>query len=244
MLLNGASLGGIVTAQALEQADLGNVVGALTLCGALAGSRNWDAALDLRLVYDVIAAGVPGAQIPGGAEGLPAGSTLTFTDVAVAVNAATGILLPPAFRTPAQQARLDQLLAVTQLPESFLLIDMFFATFGLSDLVHSQGKLNGKIGTGNAGVSYGDADIDALIQRVTPNPGAANRLEKHYTPTGSVGAAKIVSLHTDKDGLVVVENESAYAAAQARLADGTAIRWRDGRWSVDPSRDVSFLEVG
>src|SRR5919201_3731643 len=120
----------------------------------------------------------------------------------------------PALRTPAQQARLDQLLAVTQLPESFLLIDMFFATFGLSDLVHSQGKLNGKIGTGNAGVSYGDADIDALIQRVTPNPGAANRLEKHYTPTGSVGAAKIVSLHTDKDGLVVVENEneSAYAA--------------------------------
>jgi len=44
----GGSLGGIVTAQAIEQANLGNVVGAYPFCGAVAGSRSWDGAIDLR----------------------------------------------------------------------------------------------------------------------------------------------------------------------------------------------------
>ena len=79
VIVTGGSLGGAVTAQAIEEAHLGNVVGAYTLCGAVAGSRNWDGALDLRLIYDVVAASTPGAQIPGGAEGLPEGSTLTVT---------------------------------------------------------------------------------------------------------------------------------------------------------------------
>jgi hypothetical protein len=81
----------------------------------------------------------------------------------------------------------------------------------MSDLVHDPRKLSGKIGTGNAGVDYGDPAINASINRVVPNPGAANRLGKNYTPTGNVGKTKIVSLHTDKDGLVLVENEGEYA---------------------------------
>ena len=106
--MTGASLGGIVTAAALERAELGNVVGALSLCGALAGSRNWDGALDARLVYDVLCDAVPGAAIPGGAEGLPLGSTMTQTQLALAVNACFGILLPPPNRTdrPEGAARL------------------------------------------------------------------------------------------------------------------------------------------
>ncbi len=211
VFVTGASLGGIVTAAAIEEANLGNVVGAYPICGALAGSRNWDAATDLRLVYDTVCSTVPGAALPGGAEGLPEGSALTSTQLALAVNACTGILLPPPLRSPAQIANLNQILAVTQLPESFLLTDMGFATFGLSNLVHSQGKLNGKVGVGNQGVDYGDAFIDGSIERVAPNPGAANRLGRHYSPTGRVGDVRIVSLHTDKDGLVIVENESAYA---------------------------------
>ena len=71
VIVTGASLGGIVTAAALERAEIGNVVGALSLCGALAGSRNWDGALDARLVYDVLCDAVPFAAIQGGAEGLP-----------------------------------------------------------------------------------------------------------------------------------------------------------------------------
>ena len=41
---------------------------------------------------------------------------------------------------------------------------------------------------------------------------ARRRLLENFTPTGRVGDVKIVSLHTDKDGLVIVENESEYAA--------------------------------
>ena len=52
--VTGGSLGGIVTAAAIEKAHLGNVVGALSICGAVGGSRNWDGALDLRLTYDAV----------------------------------------------------------------------------------------------------------------------------------------------------------------------------------------------
>jgi len=207
----GASLGGIVTAQAIEQAKLGNVVGAMSMCGATAGSRVWDGALDLRLIYDVVASGIPGAAIPGGAEGLPEDSDFNEIDFVFAVNAATGILLSPEFRTPQQQANLDKILEVTGIPQTFLLADMHFATFGLSDLVHDSMKLGGAIGVGNDGVIYGDIEIDRDVQRVTSDPVANQYLGWHYTPSGIVGEAKIVQIHTDKDGLVIVENAGEYA---------------------------------
>jgi len=215
IFLNGASLGGIVTAHALEKANLGNVVGAYPICGALAGSRNWDAGLDLRLIYDNVCGAVPGAAIPGAETGLPApgfpGFPYSQTQMALAMDACTGLLVQPIFRTPAQAAKLAQILAVTQIPnESFLLTDMGFALFGMSNVIFDPAKLDGGQGIGNVGAVYSDAAINASIQRVSPNPGAANRLRKAFTPKGNVGDVKIVSLHTDEDGLVVIENEKEY----------------------------------
>jgi hypothetical protein len=210
IFLTGASLGGIVTADAIENAHLGNVVGAFTFCGAMAGSRNWDGALDLRLVYDTVCSSVPAANIPGGAYGLPEGSTLTPSQMASAVNACTGILSGP-YQTPDQLARLSKILSVSQLPANMLLTDMSYCTFAMSNLYNDPQKLNGHLGTGNANVDYGDAFINQTIARVSPNPGANNKLERNYTPTGAVGNTKIVSLHTDKDGLVIVENQNEYA---------------------------------
>lgn len=212
VFVTGGSLGGIVTAAAVEEAHLGNLAGALSLCGPVAGSRNWDAALDLRLIYDAVCQEVPGAYIPGGAEGLPDGFPFSRDDLALAVNACTGILLPPAMRTPAESERLQQILDTVRIPEGFLLRDMRYATLNMRDLVHDPRKLAGHIGTGNVGVDYGDAFIDQNIARVSPHPGAQNRLARHYTPTGNVGETKILSMLTDKDGLVVVENASAYAS--------------------------------
>ncbi len=213
VLVTGASLGGIVTAAAVEKANLGNLTGAFTFCGANAGSRNWDGALDLRLVYDAICSSVPGAAIPGGAEGLPAGSTRTVNDNALSAHACFGILAPPAFRTPAQAARLAQFLAETDIPENFVVTDVaFYTTLGMADLVHDPAKLDGRVGVGNLGVTYEDPAIDAAIARVAAQPGAANRLRKNFTPDGSVGATRNVALYTDKDGLVIVENGSEYAS--------------------------------
>jgi hypothetical protein len=212
IFLHGFSLGGIVTAQGIE-ANLGNVVGAYPACGAMAGSRSWDGAIDFRLVYDAICADVPGAFIPGGGTGLPerfTESDFDQTDMALAAQACFGILAPPAGRTPEQTMRLDQLLEVTQLPESFVLTDLVFSVFGLSDLIYDKKKLNGKQGMGNIGVVYNDPEIDADIERVATHPGGKNRHTKNFTPSGKVKDVKIISTHTSGDGLVIVEQQQPY----------------------------------
>jgi hypothetical protein len=224
VFLNGASLGGIVTAQLVEKAHIGNVVGAYPICGAVAGSRNWDAGIDTRLTYDAVCANTPSAFIDGGGQGLPEPGFPTYVippgtspldnevTMALKVNECMGILTPEDFRTPQQQANLVAFLTETQFPASFILTDMGFALFGLSDLIWNRAKLNGKQGVGNVGVTYDIPAIDASIERVSTNPGGANRLGRNYTPSGVVGDVKIVSMHTDQDGLVIVENESEYAS--------------------------------
>ncbi len=212
VILHGGSLGGIVTAQGVEKLGA-NVVGAYPVCGALSGSRSWDGAIDLRLIYDAVCTGVPGGTLPGGATGLPAPGFppgLSNTAIAIAVNTCTGVLTPVAFRTPAQQARLNLLKSVTTLPENFIVTDMVFGTNGLSNLIFAPDKLAGGQGVGNIGVPYNDPGINASIQRVTADHQAAKDLEKNFTPKGDVGATKIVSIHTDGDGLVLVEQEKEY----------------------------------
>lgn len=201
-----------MTAAALERTDLGNVAGAFMLCGAVAGSRNWDFALDLRLIYDAVCADIPQAAIPGGAKGLPANSLITPGQVQAAVNACTGILKSRAKRTKKQKKNLKKILELSGFPQSFLLTDMWYVTFGMSDLVHDRRKLRGKIGTGNVDVVYGDPSIDESIDRERPRKKFARKLRKNFTPKGRIGDTKIISIHTDKDGLVIVENESEYAA--------------------------------
>jgi len=227
VFVTGASLGGIVTARDIEAGLLGNVVGALPICGALAGSRLWEGGVDLRLLYDFVCDGVPGADIAGGADGLPPGTQptdLNRLQLAGAVQACTGAVLPD-IATPAQDQRLQRILDLTGLPESFFLVDMDFVTFGLSNLVHDPDKLGGATALGNENVDYGDAAINAGIARVKPDPAARQRLFDSYTPTGNVGDVKIVSIHTDKDGLVLVENESAYASVvpAANLTTGIVV---------------------
>ena len=198
--------------RAIEKLDV-EPVGAYPICGALAGGRSWDGAIDLRLVYDAICGAVPGGALPGGATGLPAPGFppgLSQVAIATAVNTCTGVLLPVAFRTPAQQARLNQLKSVTTLPENFIVTDMVFVTNGLSNLIQAPDKLDGGQGVGNVGVTYNDAGIDATIQRVAYDNKAHKDLGKNFTPKGEVGATKIVSIHTDGDGLVIVEQEKDY----------------------------------
>jgi len=213
IILNGASLGGIVTARDIEAGFLDNVVGALPICGAVAGSRVWDGGFDVRQIYDTLCDAVPGGEIPQ-LPGLPYLPPPTFDENALglAVNTCIGILLPAEARTAEQADRLAKFLAVTGLPESFVLIDMGFAVYGLADLLYDPRKMGGANPFDNAHVVYGDAAINASIGRVSPDPGARERLVEYFTPSGKVGSTKIVSLHTDKDGLIIIENESSYAS--------------------------------
>jgi hypothetical protein len=237
VIVSGASLGGIVTAAALEQADLGNVVGALTYCGILGGSRNWDAALDFRLLYDLTCAGMPGAQVPGGAKGLPKNTNLTRRDVEGAVNACTGVNLRKSQRSRKQKKNLKQLVKVGKIPESFIETVMWYSTFGMSDLVYDRAKLKGKLGVGNQNVDYGKAKINRTIQRVKPKRKAAKKLAKNFTPTGNVGDVKIVALHTSGDGLVFVENLGEYASVvpPANLTTAVAVENRPSHCLFNPA---------
>jgi hypothetical protein len=212
VLIYGASLGGLVTVQAVEQAELGNVVGAMPICGALAGSRSWDGGVDLRLLWDEVCGSVPGAAIPGGAKGLafPPDPNFTQVSLGLAINACTGLPLPAAQRTAEQQARLDRLLMLTGIPENFIITDMGFSTFGLFDLTYDPRKMNGAMAMDNSGVDYGDAAINTGIERAVADQAARQKLTNNYTPTGLVGDVKLVSIHTDKDGLVLVEQEADY----------------------------------
>ena len=211
VLVYGASLGGIVTARDIEEGLIPNVVGAMPICGAVGGSRIWDGGVDLRLIYDVLCGDVPGAAIPGGANGLPFPPDPNFDQNAlgIAVNQCFGLLTPP---TPEQTARLGQFLSLTGLPVEFVLTDMGFSTFGLADLVYDPRKLAGFPAFDNTNVDFGDAAVNADIERISPDPITRKRFLGNYTPNGKVGDVKIVSIHTDKDGLVIVENQSEYAA--------------------------------
>lgn len=222
VIVTGASLGGIVTARDLEEGLIPNITGAMPICGALTGSRTWDAAVDLRLLYDLVCGEVPGAAIPGGANGLPFPPDPNFDNAALglAINACFGL---PAVPSADQAARLGQFLALTAIPVEFIGTDMGFVTFGLADLVFDPRKLAGASAFDNANVDYGDPLVNGAIDRVTPDQEARRKLVDNYTPTGNVGDAKIVSLHTDKDGLVIVENESSYAAAVPASQLTTAI---------------------
>ncbi len=222
VLIYGASLGGLVTARDIEAKLIPNIVGAMPICGAMAGSRLWDGGVDLRLIYDAICGDVPGAAIPGGANGLPFPPNFSENDLGIALNACFGV---PAVPNPEQAARLGQLLAVTGLPVEFLGTDMGFSTFGLADLVYDPRKLGGGMAFDNSDVDFGNAGINAAIERIQSDPVSRQRIVDNYTPSGKVGDVKIVSIHTDKDGLVLVENQNEYASIvpAANLTTGILI---------------------
>jgi hypothetical protein len=218
VILTGASMGGLVSIQGVEAAGgLGAgapVVAAYSLCGALAGSRIWDLALDLRLVYDAVCADVSGGRIPGGASGYPDWPRDALDEVLVglAVQTCTGILEPPAQRSANQRRRLAAILELTRIPEELFLADLAIAVFGLSDLVHDPQKLGGAAALTNLGIVYGDPEVDREIARVAATAEGRARLLAAYTPTGAVGEARILALHSDRDGLVFVEHLGEYAA--------------------------------
>ncbi len=245
VILYGASLGGIVTAHALEKAKLGNVTGALMFCGAVAGSRNWDGALDMRLLYDAVCSDVPDAAIPGGAKGLPKNTSLTRADVEGAANACFGLDRKKKRRTAGQKRRLKKFLEVARIPESFVQTNLWYVTFGLSDLTYDRKKMRGKVAIENKNVQYGDAEIDATIERVAARKARKRRLARNYTPRGNVGDVKIVSIHTDKDGLVIVENESAYASVvpPGNLTVGVAVERTPSHCIFTPSEIVGAWEA-
>lgn len=212
ILTYGGSMGGYVALQMAEDPEL-EVAGSLAMCPAAAGYRTWDTALDLRVAYDAICAGVEGGELPEGGDQpwlvrpvdvTPGG----LESVIVRINRCTGVNVPDWMRSDGQRDRLRRLKSTFGITsDDFLLLNLGYATLGLTDLVRDPGKLAGGVGLGNLFVDYGDDDLNATIRRVAADPFSALDFRARSSLRGD-GAAKVISLHTRHDELVVPEHQS------------------------------------
>lgn len=208
----GTAMGGYIALQMAQDPRL-DVDGVLALCPLAAGYRRWDAALDLRVVYDAICAGVADGELPAAsdqpwlldASGISAAG---LADIVGRAGACLGLDVAAADRDALQQSRLDRLKARTGLgDDAAVLPQLAYATLGLSDLLRDRGKLAGRLAVGNDGVDYGDADLNAAVRRVRADAFAALefRLASGLRP-GS--GSRVISLHGQSDETTGVAHQA------------------------------------
>ena len=272
----GGSLGGLIALKLAEARGFPPVHGAFALCPVAAGSRAWDAAIDMRLAYDVVCKSA--GNFPTGAQPLPWALNLNQipdnlsdlsdqVEVAKALlplNQCTGINLPSWLRNDAMQRRLDELMAFSHITdEHFFLTNVAYGVFVLSDLVRAPDKLGNRNPFTTVGVDYSsDPAIDSGIARISADPAAVAAFRAASDFGGAIGTAKILSMHTSRDQLVIPSNQEfirkavpanqltsaivdedtpthcGFTAAEG-LAGWEALRaWKDGA----PQPDVAALQ--
>jgi hypothetical protein len=229
IFLTGGSLGGLISVQQAELiargkiANVNSASGILSLCPPLAGSAVWDQAIDFRVSYDAICAESSNGRLPSGPAQAPwllrassvddGGSTRAFADVAAAAASCIGFELPPVLVTSNMTQRKNKLMDATGAKEPFLGTLLFYATFALSDLVYGKNKL----GTPADAVNYrqpfdtraidlADITLNQSVRRLQAQPFDRFDLMRHYSPTGQIGSAKLLTISTSGDGLVAPEH--------------------------------------
>lgn len=222
----GGSLGGLIALKLAEDPRFAPVPGVYAACTPAAGSRVWDAAIDLRLAFDVVCAGAGAENLPQGDPPYPWAFNLDdipnnlsdlqdeaqLLQTLIPVNQCTGVSLPSDLRNDAMQRRLTQLMNLAHITsEKFFVTNTAYATYALSDLVRAPDKLDGVSPFSNLGVDYNDATINANILRIQGDPFASLYFRDVSDFRGHIGAAKIISVHTSKDQLVIPANEQVLA---------------------------------
>lgn len=222
----GGSMGGLISLRMAEDRRFaGRVAGVFALCPVADGGRAWDSGFNLRMVYDALCDGVGGGELLRGDPPLEWAMNLADVPQSIALDSrsdpavrtaaritqCTGVTLPAFLRTAAQRDRLAALKALSGInDEDFLLLNLGYATFGLSELVRAPDKAAGLSPFDNRRVVYTDAlppaeaaasTIDQRVRRVAPDRFARLRLLEASNANG-LGSAPIVSLHTSGDELV------------------------------------------
>ncbi|MFI6939175.1 alpha/beta hydrolase family protein [Streptomyces sp. NPDC050418] len=214
--LHGQSWGGDVAAKTLEMYGdrRGPYDAALLTNGVLAGgSRGYDYRVDLRVVYQYYCDNLPRPTEPQYPlwQGLRADSTLTTTGFRARLRECTGYDQAPAERTALQQRNLDDILAVTKIPERTLESHLRFSVFTFRDIVHK--RLGGRNPFTNTGVRYegshDDKALNAGVERFTADPTAERDLSYDSDLTGKV-EIPVLTMHAIDDPTAFVEHESAY----------------------------------
>lgn len=233
----GGSMGGLIALRLAESPGFERIRGVLSVCPPAAGARTWDAAIDLRMAYDAVCAGVGGGELPRSDGPIPwafarddipddLGDLLDSGAVLrtlARVTQCTGVSLPPLLRSSGQRERLARLMAFGKFTnEDFFVATMGYATFALSDLVRDPLKLGDRNAFTTEGVDYGDAAINAGVPRFRGDAAARYRLHQVSDLTGAIpDQARVVVLHTSKDELVRPVHQR-YLALTTDYAAGTA----------------------
>ncbi|MFF8093180.1 hypothetical protein [Streptomyces sp. NPDC016675] len=216
--LHGQSWGGNVAAKAAETygGRHGAYDGVLLTNGVLGGgSRGYDHRVDLRVVYQYYCRNHPRPTEPQYAlwQGLRPDSTMTTAGLRARLQECTGFASAPADRTASQQRNLDDILAVTRVPEHTLESHLRFATFTFRDIVAK--RLDGRNPFGNRGVRYtgshDDKALNAGVERFSADPTARRDLSYDSDLTGRV-SLPVLTLHAIDDPTAFVEHEAAYRA--------------------------------
>jgi hypothetical protein len=239
VIVTGFSMGGAVTVDATMRLKAGQMIqGAVPLCPCAGGGNpSWDAATDIRLVYDWLCDDVPG----GSFSSLPdvGDATISQTELALTVNACLGVL--SGSPTPEQVARRDTLIRMTKFSgnNTELIVTMGFAVLGMGDFVNDPERLRGRRHGWNEGLDYSvfqDSAAQAFndeVPRFGPGPGRA-KLRQNTFIDFTKGNAKrvnypILAFGGKQDFVCLPEFQKLYADAAALGGKDHAQIWGSTR---------------
>jgi hypothetical protein len=229
VIVTGFSMGGAVTVDATMRLKPGKFIhGAIPMCSCSGGGNpSWDAATDLRLVYDYLCQGVQGAEFTSLPDvGEP---DLAQIDMALRVNACMGVISPDpdTDRAAAQAERKARFRELTRFPgtDFEIVITMGYVTLGMGDMVDDPARLKGKRHGWNEGLDYavlgGSAAgaFDAAAVRFGPGPGR-RKLRKNTFVDFTKGPGKkvdypILAYAGRSDYVCIPEFQKLYADAAA-----------------------------
>jgi hypothetical protein len=224
LIAMGGSMGGLISHKLAESSGFEQMDGVYSLCPPAAGTRTWDTAFDLRMAYDAICEDVGGGELLNGSAPYPWAydlndipddigdlfGTEALQQTLLRITQCTGVTLNPLFRTPPQRQRLERLMQFGGFTsEDFLVVNLAYSAFAMSDVLRAPEKLNGKNPFTSIGVDYGSDLIQSRVPAISHDPMARFDFRLSSDLFGRVDRdLKMVSVHTSRDELVRPAHQS------------------------------------
>ena len=272
----GHSLGGIITA-GLVQLNPGRFAGAMPMCGVLAGGvGTWNQALDSAFAFNVLLAGnalpIVNIKDPTGAFSLAESKLETAQPTAqgkarIALSAALADI-PGWFTTGSPEPASKDFTAQEQ--NQFLWEDRVDFAFAFLARAEIEARAGGNP-SWNTGVNYRkqlelssdssevvalykqagldlNKDLNTLntAQRIAADPGAVEYLNRYISFNGELNIP-VLTMHTTGDGLVVNQDEQAYASVVRSEGDAKLLRetfvHRAGHCAFTPAETLAAFQT-
>ncbi len=230
----GDSLGGLIT-EVLAESNPGWVDGAAPMCGAVAGPNyNFDVALDVAVAVKTLI--YPQLKLTGYASDTEAADNWKAAAAAIekaAADTAGGgtakvLFIASLVDAPTATATFDghDITSQVKARVEALLTALAFGTSGRYELEQRVGgdpsdntkaDYDSRISTAEAGtIAFAGGDVASLLKtldaapRITADASARDAIEKLGDTTGAL-TVPTVTMHTESDPLVLVQNESVFA---------------------------------